>query len=416
MNQTLTDLIGEQGELTHLLNLTNHQHLSKLTSMANHLLEQGLDLYQLKELEQELILHQALAAKMAVKLAISKLYLRECRPNTLISVVFAMYKEHNRMLSPQEHPHGEAFIQRKFEQLEWLCQDNPKVRWRLILLDDGCPENSGGRALEQLDALPGTPPIEVVFLKEAIREKRGPAAGLDSTNDSQKGGSIAHGLWHAAQYPHQGEHFVAYTDADLSTHLGQLGLLVENLQRHDNLIACGSRREPTSVVVKQGMRNNRGKLFIYLWKRLLPQLNSIIDTQCGFKMLRASCIDGLTRHMLEKRFAFDIELLLRMSLDQPERIGKVAVGWIDSDALSTTTELSPYLSMLKSVVAMYRHYLPAHPVSDQFAALIDKMDEDQWERLVAALGPIFDGVEISRLCSTELMSAVQLAQKAGTAA
>ena len=416
MNQTLTDLIGEQGELTHLLNLTNHQHLSKLTSMANHLLEQGLDLYQLKELEQELILHQALAAKMAVKLAISKLYLRECRPNTLISVVFAMYKEHNRMLSPQEHPHGEAFIQRKFEQLEWLCQDNPKVRWRLILLDDGCPENSGGRALDQLDALPGTPPIEVVFLKEAIREKRGPAAGLGSTNDSQKGGSIAHGLWHAAQYPHQGDHFVAYTDADLSTHLGQLGLLVENLQRHDNLIACGSRREPTSVVVKQGMRNNRGKLFIYLWKRLLPQLSSIIDTQCGFKMLRASCIDGLTQQMLEKRFAFDIELLLRMSLDQPERIGKVAVGWIDSDALSTTTELSPYLSMLKSVVAMYRHYLPAHPVSDQFAALIDEMDEDQWERLVAALGPIFDGVEISRLCSTELMSAVQLAQKAGTAA
>ncbi|WP_051216016.1 hypothetical protein [Ferrimonas futtsuensis] len=416
MNQTLTELIGEQGELTHLLNLTNHRHLSKLTSMANHLLARGLDLYRLKQLEQELILHQALAAKMAVKLAISKLYLKECRPNTLISVVFAMYKEHNRMLSPQQHPHGEAFIQRKFEQLEWLCQDNPKVRWRLILVDDGCPHNSGGQALEQLDALPGTPPIEVVFLHDAIKQKRGPAANLSSTHDSQKGGSIAHGLWHAAQYPHQGDHFIAYTDADLSTHLGQLGLLVENLHRHDNLIACGSRREPTSVVVKQGVRNHRGKLFIYLWKRMLPQLDSIIDTQCGFKMLRSGCIDELTRQMVEKRFAFDIELLLRLALNQPDRIGKVAVGWIDSDALSTTAELSPYLSMLKSVVALYRHYLPAHPVSDQFAALIDKMDEDQWERLVAALGPIFDGVEISRLCSTELMSAVQLAQKAGTAA
>ncbi|WP_417346526.1 hypothetical protein [Ferrimonas sp.] len=416
MNQTLTELIAEQGELSHLLNPANRQHQSRLTSMANHLLEQGLDLYQLKQLEQELILHQALAAKMAVKLAISKLYLRECRPDTVISVVFAMYKEHNRMLSPQEHPHGEAFIQRKFEQLQWLCQDNPNLRWRLILVDDGCPENSGGRALDQLDALPGFPPIEVVFLEEAIRERRGPAASLSSTGDSQKGGSIAYGLWHAAQYPHKGDHFVAYTDADLSTHLGQLGLLVENLHRHDNLIACGSRREPTSVVVKQGVRNHRGKLFIYLWKRMLPQLDSIVDTQCGFKMLRSSCIDELTRQMLEKRFAFDIELLLRMSLTQPQRIGKVAVGWIDSDALSTTTELSPYLSMLKSVVAIYRHYLPAHPVSDQFAALIDTMNEDQWERLVAALGPIFDGVEISRLCSTELMSAVQLAQKAGTAA
>jgi hypothetical protein len=48
-------------------------------------------------------------------------------------------------------------------------------------------------------------------------------------------------------------------------------------------VAIGSRREPDSVVVKQGTRNDRGKLFIYLWKRMVPVLGDIIDTQCGFK-------------------------------------------------------------------------------------------------------------------------------------
>ena len=45
----------------------------------------------------------------------------------------------------------------------------------------------------------------------------------------------------------------------------------------------GSRREEASIVVKKGVRNLRGKLFIYLWKRLIPNLNYVVDTQCGFK-------------------------------------------------------------------------------------------------------------------------------------
>ncbi len=79
---------------------------------------------------------------------------------------------------------------------------------------------------------------------------------------------------------------VLFTDADLSTHLCQCGLLVEPVVCGGASAGIGSCREPTSVVVKQGKRNTRGKLFIYLRKRLIPQLRGIIDTQCGFKAFR----------------------------------------------------------------------------------------------------------------------------------
>ncbi|USD38063.1 hypothetical protein [Ferrimonas sp. SCSIO 43195] len=416
MRETLTALMVEQGELTHQLNLTNGQHLAKLTAMAELLLDSGMDLFQLKAMEQELILHQALAAKMAVKLAISKLCLQKCRPNTLISVVFAMYKEHQRMLSPMEHPHGEDFIRRKSEQLQWLCKDLPNVDWRMILVDDGCPERSGQCAQKQVEELEQGHKIEVRFLSRAIAAKEGPAASLTSTADSQKGGSIAYGMWHAARTGPTKNHFIAYTDADLSTHLGQLGLLVDNLSHHDNIIACGSRREPTSVVVKQGMRNHRGKLFIYLWKRLLPQLHNIIDTQCGFKMFRSEFVTPLTREMMETKFAFDMELLLKSQLLSPHRIGKVAVGWIDSDALSTTSELSPYLPMLKSIVKMYRFYVPAQPISDEFASLIESMNESQWNTLVEAMAEVVDDADIEAICRQELFSPLKLAREAGVPA
>ena len=105
-------------------------------------------------------------------------------------------------------------------------------------------------------------------------------------------------------------HVVVFTDADLSTHLGQIGLLVAPIVQDGYDAAIGSRREPMSVVIKSGARNLRGKLFIYLWKRLIPKLSPIVDTQCGFKAFRADVARGIVEDTVEKR------------IDQPERVGK----------------------------------------------------------------------------------------------
>jgi hypothetical protein len=174
---------------------------------------------------------------------------------------------------------------------------------------------------------------------------------------------------------------VVFTDADLSTHLGQTGLLVHPIVFGGQDAAIGSRREPASVVIKKGSRNDRGKLFIYLWKRMIGCLPEIIDTQCGFKGFRASTVNEIVPDMIEQKFAFDIELLIRTQLGRRGSIAKVPVAWIDSEALSTTTDIQPYLPMLQKISAMYRKYLPADPVSDPFADLVGDLTEETWATL-----------------------------------
>lgn len=146
--------------------------------------------------------------------------------------------------------------------------------------------------------------------------------------------------------------------------------------------AIGSRREMESVVVKESSRDARGRLFIYLWKRLLPQLGGIVDTQCGFKAFRADHLRSWIEDTRENGFAFDIEYLLRVQLDSPGSIARVPVGWIDSTAESTTTELEPYLPMLKAVVRLYRENLSVDPEAEDFAQLIESLDGDSFRRLL----------------------------------
>ncbi|MFQ5640055.1 MAG: hypothetical protein ACE5IR_18915, partial [bacterium] len=80
--------------------------------------------------------------------------------------------------------------------------------------------------------------------------------------------------------------------------------------------------------------------------------------------------------------AFDIELLLKTELRRCNSIAKVPVAWIDSEAASTTTELEPYLPMLKSIVGMYRKYLLPNPSSDKYASFIEGLDKTSWGRLL----------------------------------
>jgi hypothetical protein len=164
-------------------------------------------------------------------------------------------------------------------------------------------------------------------------------------------------------------------------HLGQSGLLIDGIVHGGVDAAIGSRREPTSVVVKEGHRNTRGKLFIYLWKGLIRPLHYITDTQCGFKAFSAETVRDVCPDLLEKRFAFDIELLLKTELRHNDAIRRTPVAWVDSEAASTTTGLQPYLPMLQAVVAMYRKYLPSDPEADRLADMIESMTETEWTYL-----------------------------------
>ena len=78
-----------------------------------------------------------------------------------VSVVFAMFREHERILPIGMHPHGEDFLVRKIEQLEWLLGDLPSLSWEMIAVDDGCPDGSGRVAPEILAERAPDAPVRV---------------------------------------------------------------------------------------------------------------------------------------------------------------------------------------------------------------------------------------------------------------
>jgi hypothetical protein len=364
--------------------LTNEKHADWVENASNTLV------YICKNKETALKLEDAIFNSsiklpalllLALKNATSRFYCLDIKKPLKISIVFAIYKENHRMLEKSQHPYGEDFITRKVNQMQWLFKDMNHIEWKLIIVDDGCPENSG-KIAEEIISRKKLPNVQVLYLQNAIDQKLALTKPMQSTNDSQKGGSIAYGMWYASQQKTNKKHIILFTDADLSTHLGQTGLLLHPIIKNGKKSAIASRREKKSVTIKQGGRNNRGKLFIYLWKRMIPNLNYVIDTQCGFKAFESTSIREIIEDLIEKKFAFDIELLLKTELLEPHSIEKVAVAWIDSEAASTTTDIQPYLPMLKSITMMQKKYLKPNENALAFADFIQSLDEEKFHELL----------------------------------
>ncbi len=365
------------------LDLTDPRHEDLTRDAADALLACDASPQQLMELEASLVARKAevpLLVHLAAKLAVSRSALLAWRGAAHISVVFAVYKEHQRIRPAAEVAGGEDFLVRKIHQLDWLTAQRDELTWDMIVVDDGCPDKSGAIAAEIVAREGRTNQVQVLHLADAIAAGHPAAGDLTSPDDSRKGGSIQFGLWEACRQERD-NHVAIFTDADLSTHLGQSGLLATAILADNRDVAIGSRRMPESVVIKQGARNDRGKLFIYLWKRIIDSLPDVIDTQCGFKGFAAPTLRAILPDMLEKKFAFDIELLIKSRTLRADGLAQRGIAWIDSDALSTTTDLQPYLPMLKAMVLMYRAYLPKAASADQYAAFIDELDESGWSVL-----------------------------------
>lgn len=367
------------------LDLTNEDHEAQTRQVADAFLACNGQPAALRAFEASLVVRKdevPLLVHLAAKLALSRASLLARSAAAHVSVVFAVFKEDQRIRPAAEAPGGENFLVRKIAQLDWLTAERPDLTWDMIVVDDGCPTGSGEIAAEIIARRGRQEQVQVLRLNDAIAAGHPAAGSLVSADDSRKGGSIQLGLWEACrrERPHQ---VAVFTDADLSTHLGQTGLLMTEILDRGHDVAIGSRRLPESVVVKQGARNERGKLFIYLWKRIIAVLPDVIDTQCGFKGFRAETVRRILPGMLEKQFAFDIELLIKSRLLRTGGLAQRGIAWIDSDTLSTTTDIQPYLPMLKAMVRMYRTYLPADVDGDGFAAFIDELDPAGWETLQA---------------------------------
>ena len=332
-----------------------------------------------------------LGSRIAARLARSRLVLSSRREPVRLSVVIPVYGERERLLAPTEHPLGEEWLEHKFRQLEWLSRGLPEVSWDVTLVDDGCPQESGRLIADLLAQRYPETPAKVLFLEEALRARHPALEGLHDASDSRKGGAVQLGLWEAAKASGPAS-VILFSDADLSTHLGQAGLLVEGIRQPGKAIAAGSRRDNGSIAVKEASRDARGRLFIYLWKLLAPRLAYLQDTQCGFKAIHPKAIRRLLPSVRERGFAFDFELLALCESTWRASVQSVPIAWIDSPAASTTAERDPYLGMLRSFERISRSDLgrPAH--AEPLARIIRSLTEATWAQAVETIAPRLRGI------------------------
>ena len=329
------------------LDLTDKNQAFQTFELADLLLDLYLSENELTGLENRVVAEPQkypTILHLAVKLALSKTQLNALTTQIHLTVVVPLFKEHNRIKSREVHPAGEDFIRRKVAELNWLYGSKTDDTFDLIFVDDGCPEESGLIA-SNIIAKEGYDNVRVLFLEHAIASGLPIAKGLKSTEDSQKGGAIQYGLWEAIHQPRkQTELIVLYTDADLSTNIGQAGLLIKRLSNNKTMCALGSRYDPGGIYCTpegaQGLSDNDKLRLIfrnYVRAELLPQLGPGVDTQCGFKAIKAEVLADTLEKMVDKSFSFDMELLLLITLnyDQGGRtIAQAPIVWIESNAES----------------------------------------------------------------------------------
>lgn len=143
--------------------------------------------------------------------------------------------------------------------------------------------------------------------------------------------------------------FVLMSDADFSTPIDEVDRL---LARTDADLVVGSRRhEDSRIAVPQPWRRKiSGNIFGLLVERLVGL--GMLDTQCGFKLIRREAFEPVWDRLEEDRFAFDVELL---ALAREEQLAVATVGVEWNDAPSSTIRLvRDSLRTLHGVLALGR--------------------------------------------------------------
>ncbi len=285
------------------------------------------------------------AMLLVSKLALSKRYVKQIDNPLHVSLVLAMFNEHNRIRpKSRANPNGEDFIRRKMRQMEWLLE-NSSLHFDMIIVDDGCPNQSGEKA-EEIIKKEGYKNVKVLYLEDGIKRQSKVIKGLKSTSDSRKGGSIQYGMWEALENSSAADrpHIVVYTDADMAAPVNEIGLLLQK-QDEKTMLTIGSRYDAGSICrgpwgengevqglteFDRRMVGLRGLVF----SKLFPQTGKITDTQCGLKAFNAKLLRQILLKTKIRTFSFDIELLL-LSVSADTAIAFAPIYWHDSFAESS---------------------------------------------------------------------------------
>jgi dolichol-phosphate mannosyltransferase len=163
-------------------------------------------------------------------------------------------------------------LSRKFEKFE------------IILVADGCTDGTEERAAAYPD-----PRIKV----------------LSYQPNKGKGYALKHGTKDATGK------YIAFCDGDLDIHPDSISVLYDLLKLEDADAAVGSKMHPNSIVQYPKFRRIQSHIFRTI-VRLLFDLK-VSDTQTGLKVFLGEPLREEIQKVNVEGFAFDLELLIRMS-------------------------------------------------------------------------------------------------------
>jgi len=156
-------------------------------------------------------------------------------------------------------------------------------RFEVLVVANGCTDDTAAVAASLARDIPQ---VRVLNIREAVG----------------KGGALLEGFRQA-----RGQALV-FADADGATAPESLLELVDGLSQHDLVI--GSRRMPGSTIGRRQPLRRRvcGAIFAASVRACFGM--GFYDTQCGAKALRAAAAQDLAKMVQERRWMFDVDLLL----------------------------------------------------------------------------------------------------------
>ena len=210
-----------------------------------------------------------------------------------ISIVIPAYNEEKRLPSTLEK------VNAYLRQAHWEFAE-------VLVVDDGSRDGTAAAAE-----------------RAGVRVLRNPG-------NRGKGYTVRNGMLKA-----QGE-WTLFTDADLSTPIGELEKLWNSAAREHAQVAFGSRALDRSLVgVHQPLfRESMGRVF-----NLLMRLETGLpfrDTQCGFKLFETNAAREIFKRQRLDGFGFDVEVLY-IAAHLGYRVLEVPVRW--NDAAGSTVSM-----------------------------------------------------------------------------
>ena len=221
-----------------------------------------------------------------------------------------------------------------------------KYDFEVIVVMDGCTDS--------------TPKMVELFCKNHTNVRF-----INFSRKLGKGGAIIKGFKYAKGT------FVAFTDADGSTSPKELHRLVESIGNVDGVL--GSRwLEESEILKKESFVRRLASRGFNLIVKLLFGL-SFKDTQCGAKVFKNYVIRDVVDGLGITNFAFDVDLLYRIS-KKGYKMKEIPINWThDSNSNLRLEKVIP--TMFISVVGLRIKVSPLWPfVPKRFVRLLfDKM-------------------------------------------